>query len=100
LKLESMVQLAPGLTLPPTAQVPASAKLSGLPSPSVRAVIFSAAMHHLTRYQAMAMVKPCPMRSLHMRLALFAASRVDILATTKLAAEPFGVCHNTDEAST
>ena len=56
--------------------------------------------HQLNRYQAMAMVKPCPMRNLPMKFVLFAASQIDILATTKLAAEPVGVRHNTDEAST
>lgn len=56
--------------------------------------------HQLNRYQAMAMVKPCPMRILPMKFALFAASQIDILATTKRAAEPVGVRHNTDEAST
>lgn len=56
--------------------------------------------HQLNRYQAMAMVKPCPMRNLPVKFALFAAGQIDILATTKLAAEPVGVRHNTDEAST
>lgn len=56
--------------------------------------------HHVTRYQAMAMVKPFSMRSLPMKLALSAADRVDILTSARHAAEPFAVSHNIDESST
>jgi len=56
--------------------------------------------HHVTRYQAMAMVKSCFMRSLPMELTLSAADRVDILTTARLAAEPIAVSHNIDESST
>lgn len=58
--------------------------------------------HHVTRYEAiaMAMVKPCFMRSPPMELALSAAGRVDRFTTTRLTAEPVAVGHNVDESST